>query len=75
MAKKLINIHCDSCEAVAINNVACHEQGCPDSWREPFGDHLPYMRSCHECGDDFRPDNKHQKLCNDCISSIYGEEE
>jgi len=23
------SLHCDQCEALAINGVPCHEQGCP----------------------------------------------
>lgn len=32
-------VYCDSCEATAINGVACHERGCPNKPVE-----------CRECG-------------------------
>ena len=25
---------CDSCEVLVINNVICHETGCPDAWKD-----------------------------------------
>lgn len=47
-------MHCDHCEMIAINGVACHEQGCP---RTP--------RQCRECGEMFEPDG-HLQLCEGC---------
>lgn len=30
-----VYIECSQCEALCINNVACHERGCPNIPREP----------------------------------------
>ena len=57
---------CESCEALNINGVNCHEAGCPDSWRD-------YDVECLKCGSDFRPAEGHQKFCDDeCASAYYG---
>ena len=50
---------CDSCEVLYINGVKCHEQGCPDAWKD-------YERECTECGGKFKPDDKDQLTCDDC---------
>jgi hypothetical protein len=44
---------CQSCEALTINGVLCHEHGCPDAWRD-------YKRKCAWCGQEFIPENKYQ---------------
>ncbi len=49
---------CDQCEAVSINGMACHESGCPNTWRNP--------RKCTACGDMFTPAQRHNKWCLDC---------
>ena len=61
---------CQSCEALTINGVLCHEQGCPDSWRDE-------VRECAWCGCDFQPEEKYQECCSDSCYNIYigGEEE
>jgi len=58
---------CQSCEALMINGVYCHETGCPDSWRD-------YKIECKFCGDLVWPEDKGQKFCGDsCVDSYYGE--
>lgn len=54
---------CDSCQAMRINGVLCHEQGCPDAWR---GKPAP----CFECGCDFIPESAPTRysVCPDCIA-------
>lgn len=47
---------CSNCEAVYINGVLCHEQGCPDAWRTG-------TRECIWCGQDFIPEFKGQICC------------
>ena len=44
---------CNSCEALMINGVYCHEAGCPDAWRD-------YTSECAECGCD---DGNHWAYC------------
>jgi len=51
---------CDQCQALMINGVLCHEQGCPIAWKD-------YNRECYECGCDFRPTERDQQVCLDCI--------
>ena len=51
--------NCQSCEALMINGVYCHETGCPDSWKD-------YRVDCFDCGFDFVPKVKGYYLCPDC---------
>jgi hypothetical protein len=51
-------IGCDQCEMVAINGVACHEQGCPSS-------HVGTVRECFECGCEFEPESRFSRYCSD----------
>jgi hypothetical protein len=57
---------CDSCEALYVNGVRCHESGCPGAWREE-------VRECKWCGSDFEPEDAHQRFCDDsCYRSYHG---
>jgi len=60
---------CDSCEAVRINGVLCHERGCPDAWRDQ-------TRECRECGCDFVPEDRHQVYCSEscAVPFAYAED-
>lgn len=49
---------CDACEAVRINGLVCHEQGCPDSWKG-------VEVSCKWCGTMFIPESRNQWLCDE----------
>lgn len=54
---------CDSCEALMINGVYCHEHGCPGAWRSE-------RRKCVWCGAEFRPEEPHQHYCSkDCVNA------
>jgi len=56
---------CQSCEAIVINGLLCHEYGCPDAWRT-------YNRECKWCGAEFKPENREQTCCSeDCAESYY----
>ena len=50
---------CDSCEALTINGILCHETGCPDAWRDK-------PKACFQCGFDFHPETRHASICEDC---------
>ena len=51
---------CNSCEAVMINRVLCHEIGCPDRWRD-------CSKECKWCEQVFKPEEKYQEFCStDC---------
>jgi len=50
---------CDQCEVLYINGVRKHESGCPVAWRD-------YSVECFECGCDFVPGWKTQRICEDC---------
>jgi hypothetical protein len=41
MTRKL---YCSQCEILAINNVPCHEQGCPNAKKYPKGNEVPPWR-------------------------------
>jgi hypothetical protein len=47
---------CDGCSPSMVNGVLCHEQGCPDAWKDK-------MRKCLECGCSFYPTSREQLLC------------
>ena len=65
---------CQSCEAISIQGVACHETGCPDSWLQP-GTDRPYLRKCRGwCGCDFEPEDRNQVICNDCLRDEFDED-
>ena len=49
---------CDSCEALMINGVYCHETGCPDAWKD-------YDVECSWCGTNFEPEYKNQQHCSE----------
>ena len=56
---------CNSCEAVRINGVLCHELGCPDSW-------MDYKKECQWCGQEFIPEKEYQVCCSDdCWEACY----
>jgi Zn finger protein HypA/HybF involved in hydrogenase expression len=44
-----------------VNGVYCHEQGCPDAWRN-------YTIDCWECGFEFQREERYQQVCGDCAS-------
>lgn len=50
---------CSSCEILYINNIRTHETGCPEAWKD-------YDIPCFECGCDFRPTERFQKVCEGC---------
>lgn len=50
---------CDHCQLLRINGLVCHEIGCPVAWKD-------YLRLCFECGAPFVPDQRRQRLCQDC---------
>ena len=62
---------CDQCQVVAINGIACHETGCPNSWLDPATS-KPLPRECKWCGSDFEPEDGYQNFCsNSCVDSYY----
>lgn len=61
-------MRCDQCQVAYINGVRCHETGCPLAWRDE-------IRECSECGCDFEPEDRYQRVCADCLNveQFYGE--
>jgi len=58
---------CPSCAQVSINGVVCHEQGCPDAWRDE-------TRECRWCGGKFKPESGWQEFCcDDCAAAYHGD--
>jgi hypothetical protein len=55
---------CNSCEALTINGVYCHEIGCPDAWQDE-------TRECRWCGREFKLEEKHQTCCDDSCYAAY----
>ena len=63
---------CDQCQVVTIQGVACHETGCPKSWRDPVTG-KGYPRECDWCGCEFVPDGRTCTLCSvDCYDAYFG---
>jgi len=60
--------NCEDCTASMINEVYCHEIGCPSSWKD-------YLIPCFECGFDFKRKDRNQVVCQDCINTYWEEEE
>ena len=57
---------CQSCEALTINGVYCHEHGCPDAHRDT-------LRECAWCGTTFQPEEPHQRVCDaQCGEAYFG---
>jgi len=52
---------CNSCDALSINGVLCHEQGCPEAWKDT-------VRECKWCGDSFIPETQFQICCCDACA-------
>jgi hypothetical protein len=56
-------VKCDSCDVAVINNIICHETGCPNAWKDE-------TRECKWCGRSFKPAEKNQEYCDsDCAKS------
>ncbi len=55
---------CNSCEALMINGIYCHETGCPDAWRDS-------KAKCFECGCSFKPESQQQDTCEGCYRDMY----
>lgn len=47
-----VRVHCDQCELVSINGIACHETGCPNARSRWDADSESWIkqRTCFECG-------------------------
>jgi hypothetical protein len=55
---------CQSCEALRINGILCHETGCPDAWKGS-------KRSCQWCGQEFTPEHSRQQFCDNACYGYY----
>ncbi len=56
-------MNCQSCDAVHINGILCHEHNCPDAWRDT-------VRSCKWCGREFIPEAPWRECCSgSCAAS------
>lgn len=56
--KKTKRVPCDGCQIAYINGVRCHEHGCPEAWKDK-------PVECFECGCDFLPTERGQRICSD----------
>lgn len=52
---------CNGCNPSIVNGVLCHERGCPDAWRDQSVE-------CCECGCEFFPAERHQRVCEECLN-------
>ena len=56
---------CNSCNAVYINGILCHEHGCPEAWKD-------HKRECKWCGQEFIPEAEDQFCCSyDCTKAYW----
>jgi hypothetical protein len=51
---------CDGCSPSMVNGHLVHESGCPFAWRDR-------QVKCFECGCGFYPEERHQRICPDCL--------
>lgn len=65
---KTVRQTCDQCNVLYINGVRCHETGCPEAWRD-------HTVECGDCGCDFQPDERHQTICDDCLTAAMNDRE
>lgn len=52
--RALYPLHCDQCEMLTINGLACHETGCPNekkTWIADRGEWVLFV-ACFDCGFD-----------------------
>lgn len=59
---------CDSCSPIRVNGVLCHEAGCRDAWRD-------YQVDCRECGFEFYPVHRGERICPDCVAAQSADSE
>ena len=57
-------VTCESCELLVINNIICHETGCPDAWKDE-------TRICTWCGRHFKPEDRNQEFCDSACAESY----
>lgn len=57
-------VACDSCEVLVINNIVCHEHGCPEDWKDE-------TRTCKWCGTKFRAKHSSDLFCSDDCQQTY----
>ncbi len=55
---------CHSCDVLYINGVKCHEQGCPEAWKDK-------VRECKWCGGEFHPEERDQFFCDESCNEAY----
>jgi len=68
----MTRIRCDHCEALVINDVPCHETGCPDSHIDLATGEL-YPVACDWCGNEFVPGEKGEHFCDvECRDAYCG---
>ncbi len=59
-------MNCQSCEALTINGLYCHEHGCPDAWMGTSGE-------CEHCGSKYKLEDREQQFCDqECVNEYYG---
>ena len=55
---------CVACDCLYINGLKCHENGCPEAWRD-------LKRKCLWCGSVFLPETKDQAFCTEDCWEAY----
>lgn len=63
-------VHCDRCQVLVINGLACHETGCPDSHVDPSTG-KGYRHKCCDCGRTFRMKSGRQRRCHVCERRMF----
>ncbi len=51
-AQRAARIHCDSCQALMINGVFCHETGCPNTKKRWVDGEWVKVYECLDCGSE-----------------------
>lgn len=63
-AVTLVHCGCDGCSPAMVNGILCHENGCPDAWRDR-------LTECKWCGSTFYRQDRWQAFCDDECAEAY----
>ena len=56
---------CNQCDCLIVNNIKCHEIGCPNAWKDE-------IKKCKWCNSNFSPYKKDQEFCcQQCCNDDY----
>lgn len=63
-------VHCDQCQMLSINGVACHETGCPNSRKVWTDGEWQTVYECRECGTKHTDEQDYARCCEPCEDDL-----